>query len=122
MRTPILPLVPDKESADAYRKSLHENLFPNEIAWAPISSGVTGTFTAGYFGMGRVWSFSISITSGTSSPGSYIDLPITAYQTTIFNVSVGGLNKPANVNKNTTRLYLPEWTSQEATISGVMVA
>ena len=126
-RSPILPNSEKgwSESANAYRQSLHEDLYPKEIAWSPTAPGTTnGGISGSYIRMGRFYSFSIVLEAPTSSsPGAYIDLPFAVQQASVFSVAVGGLVKPGIVNKGEVRLYLPDWsTSSRAVISGVAVS
>jgi hypothetical protein len=127
MRLPILPTKQEQgwsETASSYRQSLHESLYPKDVAWNPSVGSVTSaSITGSYVPMGRFYSFAIDIQGPTTSTAGYIDLPFEVAQLSVFNVAVSGLNKPAVINKGASRLYLPDWSgAANALISGVVVA
>ena len=126
-RIPILPVRKEPgwtEDALAYRKSVHEDLYPIPPVWNPLAGSVTlDSISGSYVPMGRFYSFAIDIQGPTTSTAGYIDLPFEVAQLSVFNVAVSGLNKPAVINKGASRLYLPDWSgAANALISGVVVA
>lgn len=126
-REPLLPKSENGWSKDAnsYRKALHDDLYPKNQAWNPPTGGVTSASVAAeYSSVGRLWAFSILIEGPTTaSGGAYLDLPFSAGQYSVFSVAVGGVMKPAIVDKGSSRLYLPDWTgAARAVISGVVVS
>lgn len=124
-RQPILPKSDRawNEDSNAYRKALHEDVYPKDQAWTPATGGVTGDVSGAYVRMGRMWSVSVVVEAPTSaSVGAYVDLPFEVSQASVFGVAVGGTMKAAIINKGESRLYLPDWPpSGRAVISGVVV-
>ena len=119
----MIPLLPPPETnwtdaANKYRNDLHTCLFPRVLAWSPQVTGVTGTVSATFKRFGPTFSISILFSGATISSSGYVDIPINAGQHTIFNVNVGGVMKPAFVNENENRLYLPDWNSTNVHVSG----
>ncbi len=125
-RQPILPTKKEQawsETASSYRQSLHEDLYPKNQPWTPVTSGLTGTIEAGYTSIGPVSVFGLSIDGPTTSSAGYIDLPFTVSQSSVFGVSVDGAAKAATINKGASRLYLPDWSGAgRVLISGVVVS
>lgn len=125
-RQPILPKSDQKMSqeSNAYRKALHEALYPKGVEWNPSTGGVSSSSISGeYVGMGRMTVFSVVLEGSSAGAGAYIDLPVTVSQDAVFNVAIGTTYKFGVVAKGASRLYLPEWTpSGRAVISGVTVS
>lgn len=126
-RQPILPKT-DKswnEDSNAYRKALHEDLYPKNQAWNPPKGGFTSTAVdAEYVRMARLWVFSIMITGpSVGNAGAYIDLPFEVSQYSVFSVAIGEAMTAATIDKGSSRLYLPSWASTaRVIISGVAVS
>lgn len=126
-RQPILPKTDRSwnEDSNAYRKALHEDMYPKDQAWTPETGGVSATsITGSYVRMARMWAFSVTMEAPTTaSVGAYIDLPFEVSQSAVFSVVVGGTMKAAIINKGESRLYLPDWTaSGRAVISGQAIS
>jgi len=126
MRQPLLPK-PEKQASqdwNAYRKALHEDLYPKATAWTPsyglvATSSVTGEYTH----VAGLWFFSVVMETPTASVGAYFDLPFEAAQYAVFSVAISGTMKAATVDKGSSRVYLPDFGPVgRAVISGLVVA
>ena len=120
------PLLPDTDarmtpSALAYRKFLHEDLYPKNQEWIPQGSGITSSdVTGSWVRQGRIFLVSAFVAGPSEASNAYLDLPFMAAQNSVFSVSIGGNILPAMVVAGESRLYLPNWNSvADVFISGV---
>jgi hypothetical protein len=99
---------------------LFDDLYPQLQTFTPVFSGVTGspTVTSGLVRMGRLWNVNIELTGASTASSAYLDLPFASFATSLFLIKVDTDTAPkvAYIEKNTTRLYLPNWTSSSRVI------
>ncbi len=99
------------------------DLYPTLQTFKPVLVGVTGSpeVTSDLIRMGRFWNVNIEITGASVASGAYLELPFTSFATSLFMVKMDtdDAAKVAYIDKNTTRLYLPDWNvSARVIISG----
>ncbi len=99
---------------------LFYDLYPNLQPFTPVPVGVTDgndpvefVVTSGLVRMGRLWNVNITFEGDSVSSNGYLELPFTSYANTLFMVKMDTDTTPlvAYIEKNTTRLYLPDWNS-----------
>lgn len=97
-----------------------DDLYPTLQPFAPVIDGVTGdtTVTTDMVRMGRLWNVNITVTGASVATDAHVELPFTSFATTLFLVKMDTDATPlvAYIEKNTTRLNLPDWTSTDRVI------
>ncbi|MES2367607.1 MAG: hypothetical protein V4563_17155 [Pseudomonadota bacterium] len=95
-------------------KLLFDDLYPQLQPFTPALVGVTDspTVTSNLVRMGRLWNVNIEITGSSTASGAYLELPFISFATSLFLIKMDtdATPKVAYIEKNTTRLYLPDWT------------
>jgi hypothetical protein len=109
------------EDWKTFLKAQYDDLYPQIKPYLPIINGLTGGVASGaLMRMGRLWNVSITVTpaSGSSvASGAYVDLPFTVYANAVFVANIDATTTAsAYILKNTTRLFLPDWTSSSRVI------
>ncbi len=68
--------------------------------------------------MGRMWQVSFVFDGPSTCVSGYLELPFVSYSTNLFlvKVDIDPAPKTAYVDKNTSRLYLPDWSSSSRVI------
>ena len=103
------------------------DLYPLIQAYNPVITGITDghepvqfVVTSDLVRMGRLWNVNIEITGSSVAYSAYLELPFTSFATSLFLVKLDTDSTPkvAYIEKNTTRLYLPDWTADRVIISG----
>ncbi len=125
MPRPLLPKGNDPQASGAYRKALHEDLYPNSQEWSPVKGALTsGSIDASYVRMGRMWSFGMTIEGPvTAAPGAFIDLPCTVSQPAVFSIAYNGTVASGVVEKGGNRIQIPSFGPVgRVVISGVVNA
>jgi hypothetical protein len=120
---PAFPLQLDgiDEEWKAFFKDQFDDLYPKIQSYLPIITGLTdGVVSGALMRMGRMWNVSITVTPSSSSSvasGAYVDLPFTVYSNVAFVVNIDATStKSGYILKNTSRLFLPDWTSSTRVI------
>ncbi len=104
-----------------YLSTLHDDLYPRMVAWAPAITGVTGTPTSGYTRQAGLIVISVVIQGPTISTSGQIPLPFLSQGDYVLNVQAGAMLLPAIVYKSTSTLVLPDWNEAgNVIISGVI--
>lgn len=104
-----------------YFKSLHDDLYPQIQGFTPVVPGLDGGVVSSQLArQGRLWNVNITIvpieTESTTS-GAYLDLPFVSFADASFVVNVdANQTLSAYILKNTSRLFLPDWTSSSRVI------
>lgn len=122
----IRPIFPEQiggipDDWKRYLKAVHDDLYPQLQGFTPTIPGLSnGVVSAQLMRMGRFWNINITVTpsSGSSTTsGAYADLPFSAFSNSSFVVNVdASTTLSAYILKNTSRLYLPDWTSNSRVI------
>ncbi len=120
------PFPSEIENIDAdwkrFLKLEFDDLYPNLQPFTPVLVNVSGgPVTSDLVRMGRLWNVNIEIAGNSVSSGGYLELPFTSFATSLFLIKMDTDTTPkvAYIEKNTTRLYLPNWTaSSRVIISG----
>ena len=107
-----------------FLKRQFDDLYPPLQPFTPVVTGVTGdpVVTSDLVRMGRLWNVNIEVTGTSTAVGAYLELPFTSYATSLFLIKMDTDTTPkvAYIEKNTTRLMLPDWTSvSRVIISGM---
>ncbi len=106
-----------------FHKLQFDDLYPTLQSFTPVLTGVSGdpVVTSDMIRQGRLWNVNIDIVGASVASGGYLELPFTSFATSLFMVKMDtDVNAMvAYIEKNTTRLYLPDWTaSARVIISG----
>lgn len=122
------PLLPNSEKgwtegANAYRKAIHEDLYPKGQEWEPTTGGVTFTSKTGsYVRSGRILIFSVVMEGVSVSSGGYFDLPTNVTQAAVFSIADGSGMKAGIIEAGGSRVYLPTLSAGRVIISGTVVS
>ncbi len=132
MRQPINPPKTwNSQQVLDYLNTLHDDLYPRVVAWAPAITGVEKNpptdpytpidFTAGYVRQAGLIVISVVIQGPTISTSGQIPLPFLSQGDYVLNVQAGASLLPAIVYKSTSTLVLPDWNEAgNVIISGVI--
>ncbi len=105
-----------------FLKLQFDDLYPILQTAVLTVTGVTGGVVSNdIIRQGRLWNVNITITGASVASGAYLDLPFSCFATSLFLIKMDTDTTPkvAYIEKNTTRLYLPDWTaSSRVIISG----
>ncbi len=98
-----------------FLKDEFDDLYPQLQTFTPVLVGVTGdpVVTSDLVRMGRLWNVNIEVNGTSTASGAYLELPFTSFATSLFLIKMDTDTTPkvAYIEKNTTRLYLPDWTN-----------
>lgn len=116
------------ENWKRYLNLQFNDLYPTLQPFDPVLTGVTDghdpvefVVTTDLVRMGRLWNVNITVTGASEAVNAYLELPFTSFATTNFLVKLDTDTTPkvAYIEKNTTRLMLPDWSaSTRVIISG----
>ncbi len=102
-----------------------DDLYPTLQTFTPVLVGVTDgnepvefVVTSDLVRMGRLWNVNITVTGASVASGAYLELPFSSFATSLFLIKLDTDTAPlvAYIEKNTSRLYLPDWTSSTRVI------
>lgn len=100
-----------------FLKLQFDDIYPQIQPFTPTLVNVSNpdnyTVTTDLIRQARLWSVNIDIVGSSTSTNGYMELPFTSFATSLFLVKMDTDTTPkvAYIEKNTTRLILPDWTS-----------
>ncbi len=105
-----------------FLKFQFDDLYPALQPFTPVIVGLEGgEVSTDLVRMGRLWNVNITVSGASTATAAYVDLPFTSFATSLFMAKLDGDSnaKVAYIEKNTSRLFLPDWSaSTRVIISG----